>query len=122
MQGREKSPAAVKGVGMLEDFRRWPRYSISAKAVIRRRDAGSPEELITRVTTISQGGIGFYTDESMEKAAPVSVELFFYGSDDTGGDILEGMIASICPQESDYFVGIAFDREISYDRFIEIIG
>jgi hypothetical protein len=58
----------------------------------------------------------------MEKATPVSVELFFYGADETGGDILEGKIASICPQEGDYFVGIAFDREISYDRFIEIMG
>lgn len=108
---------------MVENFRRYPRYSISAKAVIRRRDAGTPEGMTTQVTTISQGGIGFYTDVFMEKATPVSVELLFHvleGKKDK--DVLDGRIASICSQGSDFFVGIAFDKEISYDRFIEIIG
>jgi len=40
----------------------------------------------------------------------------------TGGNVFAGKIASICSQEKDYYMGIAFDHEISFDRFIEIIG
>ncbi|MCL5022657.1 MAG: PilZ domain-containing protein [Nitrospirae bacterium] len=108
---------------MFENFRRYQRYSISAGAVIRRQDAGSPERLTAQVTTISQGGMGFYTDVPMEKATPVSIELLFhpFGAA-AGNDVLQGRIASVCSQGNDYYVGIAFDREISYDRFVEIIG
>lgn len=92
-------------------------------AVIKRRDAGSPEELDTRVTTISQGGMGFYSSVPMEKATPVFIELQFHASEGTmRKDVLEGKIASISAQGKDYYIGIAFEREISYDRFVEIIG
>ena len=108
---------------MFENFRRYRRYSISARAVIRRRDSASPEGLATQVTTISQGGMGFYTRVFIEKATPVSVELFFPAPEGLAKkDIFEGRIASVCPQENDYFVGISFDGEISYDRFSEILG
>lgn len=108
---------------MLEDIRRWPRYSISARAVIKRRDAGCPEGMTTQVTTISQGGMGFYSDVFMEKATPVSVELLFHALEgSTKKDVLEGRIASISSQGNDYYVGIAFDREISHERFVEIVG
>ncbi len=108
---------------MFENFRRYPRYSVCAVAIIKRRDAGSPEELDTRVTTISQGGMGFYSSVPMEKATPVLVELLFHAPEGiTRKDVLEGKIASISAQGKDYYVGIAFDREISHDRFAEIIG
>lgn len=108
---------------MFENFRRYRRYSISARAVIRRQGAESTKGLATRVTTISQGGMGFYTRVPIEKATPVSVELLFPGHEGmTRKDILEGRIASVCSQEDDYFVGIAFDREISHDLFAEIMG
>ena len=107
---------------MFENVRRYRRYSVSAKAVIRRLDAASPDGLLTQVTTISQGGLGFYTDAIMEKATPVSVELLFPGVEESQKDVLKGRIASVCSQGKDYFVGIAFDKEISYDRFVEIIG
>lgn len=108
---------------MFENFRRWQRYSISAKVLIKRRDKGSPKGMIAQVTNISQGGMGFYTDVFMEEATPVSVEFLLYALDRmTKKDILEGKIASVCSLEDDYFVGVAFDREISYDRFAEIIG
>lgn len=107
---------------MFENYRRYQRYSIFARAVIRRRDAGSPEEMTARVATISQGGMGFYTGVLMEKTTPVSVELLLDTVSETAKGVLEGRIASVCRQEKDYFVGIAFDREISYDRFMELIG
>jgi hypothetical protein len=108
---------------VFENYRRYKRFSVSAKAVIKRWSEGSPEGLNARVTTISQGGMGFYTDVLMEKATPVSVELFLCSLEGmTKNEMLQGRIASICTQGSDYFVGIAFDREISYDRFVEIIG
>lgn len=108
---------------MFENFRRWQRYSTSSRAVIRRRDAGSPEGLNLQVSTISQGGIGFYSSVCMEKATPVSVELLFHVPERMKKrNIFEGRIASVCSQGSDYYVGIAFDREISYDDFIGVIG
>ena len=107
---------------MFENYRTYQRYSVSAKAVIRRMALESQEGLTPRVTTISQGGMGFYTSVFMEKDTPVSIEFFFGGLQGTEKNILEGKIASVCTKEKDYFVGVSFEREISYDRFIEIIG
>lgn len=106
---------------MFENFRRYRRYSTSAKAVIRGGAAELPEGLHTWVTTISQGGIGFYTTMPMKKATPVSVELLQL-SQGVKKDVIEGRIASVTAQGSDYYIGIAFDREIAYDRFVELIG
>ncbi|MDO9288227.1 MAG: PilZ domain-containing protein [Thermodesulfovibrionales bacterium] len=108
---------------MYKGFRRYPRYPISTKAVITIQDGGSHERLTTQVITISQGGMGVYANVVMKKASQVSVELLIHTSDGmTNEDIFEGRIASVCSQEKDYFVGIAFNRAISYDRFVEIIG
>ncbi len=104
----------------VKNYRRYPRFSVFAKAVITRRDAGSPGRLAAMVNTISQGGMGFYTDVFLEKATPVSVELLFGSS--VPADELDGKVASICSQGNDYFVGIAFDKEISYERLAEMVG
>ncbi|HXX54271.1 MAG TPA: PilZ domain-containing protein [Thermodesulfovibrionales bacterium] len=106
---------------MFENYRRYQRYSVSARAVIKRLTAQS-EELTTQVNTISQGGIGFYSNVYMEKATPVSVEFLFGAPEGVEKDILVGKIASICSQGKDYFVGVSFEREMSYNRFMEIIG
>ena len=102
-----------------ENYRRYHRYSVSAKALITRHDANSPKRLSTQVTTISQGGLGFYADILFEKATPVSVELLI---SDRDMEILEGRIASICSEGNNYFVGIAFNRDIPYEQFVEIFG
>lgn len=107
---------------MNNNFRKYRRYSVSAQAVIRRRDVGSLEGLTTQVNNISQGGMGVYTNVHMEKATPVSVELLFHCPDGIGKDIFLGRVASVSPLGKDFFVGIAFDTEISYDRFVEIIS
>ncbi|HXX80723.1 MAG TPA: PilZ domain-containing protein [Thermodesulfovibrionales bacterium] len=107
---------------MLKNYRRYQRYSVWARAMIRRLNAESQEGVPTEVNTISQGGMGFYTDVLMEKATPVSVEFLFGALQGIEKGIVTGKIASICSQERDYFVGIAFDTEISYDHFVEIIG
>jgi hypothetical protein len=107
---------------VFENYRRYQRYSVSAKAVIRRQVAETQEGLTTQVSTLSQGGMGFYTDVLMEKATPVSIEFLFSALQGVKQEVLTGRIASVCSQEKDYFVGIAFDREISYDRFMEMTG
>ena len=105
---------------MYKNYRRYPRYSVHARALITRRDESFPEKLNTQINTISQGGIGFYSNTFLGKSTPVTVELLI---DAVGRiEILEGKIASICTQEKDYFVGIAFDKAISEDRFSEILG
>jgi hypothetical protein len=104
---------------MYENYRRYQRYSISAKALITRRDIDSPETLTTQVTTISQGGMGFYAAVPLRKTTQVTIKLFFGRP---GMEILEGKIASVCLEGNNYFVGIAFDRDIPYERFIEIFG
>jgi hypothetical protein len=105
---------------MTENYRKYQRYSICAKAVLIRQGGISHERLTVQVNTISQGGMGFYTSVLLEKAAPVSVELVV---DTPGGrDVFEGRIASICPQGNDYFTGIAFNKDISYDRFVGLIS
>lgn len=108
---------------MYKEIRRYPRYPISTKAVLTIHDGVSQERLTTQVITISQGGMGVYANVVMKKAAQVSVELLIHTSDGmTNGDIFEGRIVSVCSQEKDYFVGIAFNRAISYDRFVDIIN
>lgn len=105
---------------MFKDYRKYQRYSILASAKITRLDEGSQESLTAQVSTISQGGMGFYAATFLEKATPVAVEFLVDALQGIG--VLEGKIASVCSQGNDYFVGIAFDREISYDRFVTIIG
>jgi len=105
---------------MFNHYRKYQRYSICAKAFITRQDESVSERLTTQVTTISQGGMGFYANESLEESTPVLIELLT--SEDGGTEILEGKIVSSCSTGNDYFVGISFAREISYDRFVEIIG
>ena len=107
---------------MFENYRRYQRYSVSGKALIRRLAAESQEGLTTQVNTISQGGMGFYTDVFMEKATPVSIEFLFSGLQGKEKNILVGKIASVCTQDKDYYVGVSFEREISYNRFMEIFG
>lgn len=105
---------------MFENYRRYQRFSIFADAVIIRRDQGSPESMTAQVNTISQGGMGFYSDMSLEKTTPVAVE--FLNDAMKGMGVLEGRIASICSHGHDFFIGIAFDREIPHDRFVTITG
>ena len=105
---------------MYNDYRRYPRFSVNAKALITRRDESSPEKLSAQINTISQGGIGFYSDKFLGKSTPVTVELLVDAVGRT--EIIEGKIASICSQEKDYFVGISFDKAISDDRFAAILG
>ena len=105
---------------MYNDYRRYPRFSVNAKALITRRDESSPEKLSAQIITISQGGIGFYSDTFLVKSTPVTVELLVDAVGRT--EIIEGKIASICSQEKDYFVGISFDKAISDDRFAAILG
>ena len=105
---------------MYNDYRRYPRFSVNAKALITRRDESSPEKLSAQINTISQGGIGFYSDTFLGKSTPVTVELWVDAFGRT--EIIEGKIASICSQEKDYFVGISFDKAISDDRFAAILG
>ncbi len=108
---------------MYKEIRRYPRYPISTKAVLTINDGVSQERLTTQVITISQGGMGVYANAVVKKAARVSVELLIPAGDGmTKEDIFEGRIASVCLQEKDYFVGIAFNKAISYDRFVEIIN
>ena len=105
---------------MHNDYRRYPRYSVNARALITRRDVSSPEKLAAQINTISQGGIGFYSDTFLGKSTPVTVELLVDAVGRT--EIIEGKIASICSQEKDYFVGISFDKAISDDRFAAMLG
>ena len=105
---------------MHKDYRRYPRYSVNARALITSLNDSSSEKLTTQINTISQGGIGFYSNTFLEKSTPVTVELLINAFGRI--DILEGRIASICSQENDYFVGIAFDNAISEDRFADILG
>lgn len=108
---------------MFENFRRWQRYSISTKALIKRRDEGLPKGVIGQVTTISQGGMGFYSSEYIEKSVPVSIELLLHSSGEIKKkDFLEGKIASICRNDNDYYIGVAFDKEIPGDHFFGIVG
>ncbi len=105
---------------VFENYRRYPRYSICAKAVLKKLTEGPTEKLTVWVNTISQGGMGFYTDVLLEKATPVSIELVV---DVSGGtDVFEGRIASVSSQGKDYFTGIAFKNDISYERFVDMVG
>ena len=105
---------------MYKEYRRYPRYSVNARALITRQDKSSPEKLTTHINTISKGGIGFYSNTFVGKSTPVTVELLIDAVGRT--ELLEGRIASICLQDKDYFVGIAFDKAISDDRFAAILG
>ena len=120
----KKSCSASEQSGMgetvINDYRKYPRYSVNARVLITMRDESSPEKLTTQINTISQGGIGFYSNTFLGKSTPVTVELLI---DAIGRiEILEGKIASICSQGKDYFVGISFDKTISDDCFAAIFG
>jgi len=88
--------------------------------VVARKDAGEPDRLNAKIVTISRGGMGFYADRPLEKATPVTVEFLSEAMRKMG--VLEGRIASIFSQDDDFFVGIAFDREIPFEEFSSVIS
>jgi hypothetical protein len=98
---------------MVKDNRRYPRYALSARAVITGRQRNSAGRLATQVTNISLGGVGLYSDIFWEETTPVTVEFL---SGNSGKDIFDGRIASVSLEGDNYFMGVSFDREISYDR------
>jgi hypothetical protein len=112
---------------MFENYRRYKRFSVSARALISIGNDSSKRRLTTQVSTISQGGMGFYSSTFLKITTPVSVELMILSPGEW--DILqskiahfEGKIASICSQGDDYYIGISFNREIPYDHFSDIVG
>jgi len=110
---------------MIENYRRHKRYSVSARALIALQSKN--RRLTTQVNTISQGGMGFYSSTFLEVTTPVSVELLLPGLGENSIipekiALLDGKIASICPQGDNYYIGISFDKEIAYESFLDIIG
>jgi hypothetical protein len=109
---------------MFENYRRYKRFLVSARALIAIKDKS--RRLTTQVNTISQGGMGFYSSTSLEIATPVSVELLMPASGEgisrSKMAFFDGRIASICPQGDNYYIGIAFDSEIGYDSFLDIVS
>ncbi len=90
-----------------------------ARAVIRRSAVESQEGLTAQINTVSQGGMGFIQMSLWRKPlrsplsyCPVPVWIW--------RNILEDCLGLISGKE--LFYGISFEREISYDRFIEMIG
>jgi hypothetical protein len=112
---------------MFENYRRYKRYSVSARALIDISHNNSKRRLTTQVNTISQGGMGFYSNALLKISTPVSVDLLILPPGEM--DILQsklahlkGKIASISSQGENYYVGISFDMEIPYENFSAIIG
>lgn len=108
---------------MTTSFRRYHRYQIFAKAIVKARYQSDQKMLESQVNNISQGGIGVYIDTPLMKSTPVFVELSFPPSDNTmEGTIIEGSVVSLTEYDDRYFMGIAFDKVIPHENFMKIIN
>ncbi len=107
---------------MPESMRKYHRYQVFAKAIVRLKGWTKKQGFDGQVNNISQGGMGVYTDIPFDSHIPVSVELPFPPSDDvTATSTLSGRVASLRKYDDLYFVGIAFDHVIPHDRFMKMI-
>jgi c-di-GMP-binding flagellar brake protein YcgR len=108
---------------MTTAFRRYHRYQIFAKAIVKAKYQSGKTMFESQVNNISQGGMGVYTDAPLMKSTPVFVELSFPPSDNAVEDtIIEGSVASLTEYDDRYFMGIVFDKVIPHENFMKIIN
>ena len=104
-------------------FRRFHRYQVFAKAVVKAKYESGQAMLESQVNNISQGGMGVYTESPLMKSTPVFVELSFPPSDNVMEEtVIEGSVASLTEHDDHYFMGIVFDKVISHENFMKIIN
>lgn len=108
---------------VMQGYRKYQRYQVSGNAVVIPRFKRGEQPIASRVNNISQGGIGVYTDVPLEKSTKVRIKFSFLGDPETGEEsIIDGKVASLSENDHEYFLGIAFDQDISYDRFMKMIN
>jgi len=108
---------------MAEGYRKYHRYQIFGAALLIPRCTMKTKPIASRVNNISQGGMGLYTKIPLEMDTEVCVELSFLDAGDRGEkSVVNGKVASLAENDEQYFVGISFDTEISYDRFMKMIS
>ncbi len=108
---------------MFRTQRRYYRHPLRSKATVTTKDSEQSKQLTTQVNTISQGGMGLYTNTPLEKFTSVSVELSLDNLENKGKeDPLVGMVVSISKPNNLYLMGVCFDELLNQEQFWEIIN
>ncbi|MEC4685269.1 MAG: PilZ domain-containing protein [Nitrospirota bacterium] len=115
---------------MIQNLRRHHRYPILATAVVEVRNDKNPQPIETMVASISQSGMGVYSNAPLEKGTPVTIEITFISVKGIKeNDTVEGRVVWLSKLGKIYFVGIAFDEELNpvkqarlYEHFFKVIS
>jgi hypothetical protein len=106
----------------MKDDRQHLRYPITATAVIKQKDRkeASPIETVLAISNISRSGLGLYSYAPLSTGATVSMDISFVSpSGGTRSETVEGKIiwssefGKAGEKGGLYFIGIAFDEELS---------
>jgi hypothetical protein len=98
---------------MVEDRREYGRYPMFAVAEVTQKDRVALARLLTQVNNISEMGLGVYSDTYIESGAKISVQVEYQGTDGVmEKDSIDGMVAWVVPQDTLFYVGIVFEKEL----------
>ncbi len=107
---------------MFRTQRRYYRHPLLAKAIVTTKGSEQSKRLTTQVNTISQGGMGVYTNTPLEKFTSVSVELSLDNLENKGKECpLVGLVVSISKPNNLYLMGVCFDELLSSEQLGKIV-
>jgi c-di-GMP-binding flagellar brake protein YcgR len=102
---------------MEKDNREYNRYSILARANIVVKNEINSVAINTRISDISETGLGVYSAELIGLGEEVSINIEFPDTEgDMKGDYIEGKVVWISMKDDVYYVGIFFDEKLSADK------
>jgi hypothetical protein len=114
---------------MISETRRYRRYPFVATAVLLLTSENMQQRITTLADNISLLGVGLRAYKPLDRGISTTVELAFMTMKGIREkDVIEGKIAWTARQEYHYYIGIAFDKEISrernpklYEHFVRVI-
>ncbi|HEB75235.1 MAG TPA: PilZ domain-containing protein [Nitrospirae bacterium] len=112
------------------NLRRHHRYPILATAHVSPREGGDVQPIETMVASISQSGLGVYSYSPLKTGTRVRIEITFISVKGVKEkDTTEGRVVWLSGMGRLYFIGIAFDEELSpakqprlYEHFFKVVS
>jgi hypothetical protein len=102
---------------MISNNRSYRRYSIFARADILMKNETKPVRIHTLVNSISEVGIGLYSNAPIERFAEISITIEFFNVEGKKeNDSIDGKVVWLTRQDEMYYLGVFFNEELDAER------
>jgi hypothetical protein len=98
--------------------RKYPRFSVSG--VVEVTVPGKKLHISGMIEKLSQGGIGVYTNEKVERGTKVELEVVMFTGPDTSVYRLTGVVQNFERQQESGLLGVQFDKIINEKDHAEL--